>query len=282
MTAVRRLAGRAFHVLAEEYRRLVSGAARFACAVCGRRVRAFRPLPEFYFNQLEAGWPHSLDQAETCSVPAVLVPGACRAADRDRLIALYLDEYLHSTTGPATVIDSTHRPPRCRRSFCGRSQPATGHTVPDGGPTHRRRRSGRCDRHAAVRLRVGGLVAVFPRPGARRGRPQGDAGTAADLAARRAGCPARADRARAGRDRRGPVGHRPASGGGGSGKDDHVRLYCKSGFVGRLREAGFIVHELGADHFAPDRFVEQGICSSSVLYVVESRASPRLHKERPG
>ncbi len=53
------------------------------------------------------------------------------------------------------------------------------------------------------------------------------------------------------------------------GQDDHVRLYSKAGFVGRIREAGFIVHQLGVAHFGRRQFATHGITAQSVLYVAE-------------
>ena len=52
-------------------------------------------------------------------------------------------------------------------------------------------------------------------------------------------------------------------------QDDHVRLYSKCGFVQRLQEAGFAVHQLGCAHFGQQRFAHYAIRQQSVLYVVE-------------
>jgi SAM-dependent methyltransferase len=53
------------------------------------------------------------------------------------------------------------------------------------------------------------------------------------------------------------------------GQGDHVRLYSKSGFLARVREAGFDVHQLGREHFGGETFERHGITEQSVLYVVE-------------
>ena len=53
------------------------------------------------------------------------------------------------------------------------------------------------------------------------------------------------------------------------GQDDHVREYCRKGFLERARGAGFIVHEYGASHFGWRVFWRHGISLRSVLYVVE-------------
>ena len=53
------------------------------------------------------------------------------------------------------------------------------------------------------------------------------------------------------------------------GQDDHVRIYSKNGFIERVEESGFIVHQYGQDFFGKDLFIRTGITSQSVLYVVE-------------
>lgn len=52
------------------------------------------------------------------------------------------------------------------------------------------------------------------------------------------------------------------------GQDHHVRVYSKQGFVGRLKEAGFKVTELDQSFFGAESFRKSGIHSRSVLYVV--------------
>jgi hypothetical protein len=53
------------------------------------------------------------------------------------------------------------------------------------------------------------------------------------------------------------------------GQFDHVRLYSKSGFLDRVRDAGFEVRELGKEFFGEELLKRTGITSQSVLYVVE-------------
>jgi len=56
------------------------------------------------------------------------------------------------------------------------------------------------------------------------------------------------------------------------GQGDHVRLYGKSGWVSRLRAAGFQVLELGKEFFGEDAFARAGIAEGSILYVGEKPA----------
>jgi SAM-dependent methyltransferase len=51
------------------------------------------------------------------------------------------------------------------------------------------------------------------------------------------------------------------------GQDDHVRLYSKSGFKDRINQAGFSITELSIEHFGIEKFVSSGLNSRSILYV---------------
>ncbi len=53
------------------------------------------------------------------------------------------------------------------------------------------------------------------------------------------------------------------------GQDDHVRLYERNDYIGRLAEAGFTVEEVTKDNFAGIDFKSYGIKERSVLYVVK-------------
>jgi len=53
------------------------------------------------------------------------------------------------------------------------------------------------------------------------------------------------------------------------GQNDHVRLYTKAGFVERIHDAGFKVHQYGQEHFGAAAFALHGITPRSLLYVVE-------------
>jgi SAM-dependent methyltransferase len=53
------------------------------------------------------------------------------------------------------------------------------------------------------------------------------------------------------------------------GQDDHVRMYSKSGFIGKLESTGFLVHQLDINFFGTETFEKYGIHPRSVLYIVE-------------
>lgn len=56
------------------------------------------------------------------------------------------------------------------------------------------------------------------------------------------------------------------------GQDDHCRQYSKKGFVERLEESGFYVHQLGREYFGEKLYHENGITDTSILYVVTKEA----------
>jgi len=51
------------------------------------------------------------------------------------------------------------------------------------------------------------------------------------------------------------------------GQNDHVRVYSKAGFVGKLTAVGFKVAQLGIDYFGAEVFERNGIHPRSVLYI---------------
>lgn len=51
------------------------------------------------------------------------------------------------------------------------------------------------------------------------------------------------------------------------GQYDHVRLYSKTGFMQRIRDAGFTLKAYGAEYFGESVFRECGISLKSILYV---------------
>ena len=55
------------------------------------------------------------------------------------------------------------------------------------------------------------------------------------------------------------------------GQDDHVRLYSKPGFINRVSNAGFRVHQYGSEYFQEDVLNRNGISRQSNLYIVEKR-----------
>jgi len=53
------------------------------------------------------------------------------------------------------------------------------------------------------------------------------------------------------------------------GQDDHVRMYSKNDFITRLERVGFKVEQYGQEFFGKDVFESLGLDKKSILYVVE-------------
>lgn len=53
------------------------------------------------------------------------------------------------------------------------------------------------------------------------------------------------------------------------GQADHVRMYNKNGYLKRLTNVGFKVHEIGYKEFSKNIFEQSGITEKSILYIVE-------------
>ncbi len=58
------------------------------------------------------------------------------------------------------------------------------------------------------------------------------------------------------------------------GQDDHVRLYAKKDFIGRLQHAGFAMASLTRDDLGAAAFSEHGISAGSVLHIGRKPAEP--------
>lgn len=53
------------------------------------------------------------------------------------------------------------------------------------------------------------------------------------------------------------------------GQHNHVRLYSKRGFIDRVSDAGFQIHQYGWKYFRKEVFTRNGVTGQSILYVVE-------------
>jgi SAM-dependent methyltransferase len=243
---------------------------RHFCPVCESRVASFLPLPDFYReNGEQHGFPFRSEDAETCNEMNYLCP-ACQATDRDRLYALFLREHIAGLRGPIQMVEFGPSQPLSRfiRSRIQSSRKDIRYRTADLLAEDVDERLDITDlssykndaldfficshvlEHVADdRQALRELYRVL-RPGA----------TAIlmvpiiltiDEIDEHVGEMSEAERWRR------------------FGQSDHVRLYSKKGFVERVREAGFKVHELGKDYFGSELFDRAGISKQSVLYVVE-------------
>lgn len=248
--------------------RLRSLWAKYHCPVCDASVIAFQPLPEYFAENLEKyGWPHRGEDAETCNLQKYSCP-FCQASDRDRLYALYLQDYLTGLPAAESIkiVDFGPSPPLSRfirklnRDISYRTADLLAEGVDDKVDISELRPYADnqfdlfiCshvlehvpDDKKAIRelyriLKPGGrgilMVPII----------LSIAETDED--------PTILDEGE--RWRR-------------FGQEDHVRIYSKNGFIERVEESGFLIHQYGKEFFGEEVFVRAGIASKSVLYVVE-------------
>jgi SAM-dependent methyltransferase len=245
---------------------------RYYCPVCESKVVSFLPLPEFYReNQQKFGFPFRSDEAETCSDAAYLCP-TCGASDRDRLYALFLGDYIASleSVEPIHMVDFA---PSEALSACIRR------LIKSSGKDVRYRTADLLAENVDDQVDIADLqsyendqFAFFIcshvlehvsedrkalRELYRILKPGGRGILMVPIILSIA-----------------EIDEDPEVDDEGErwrrfGQFDHVRLYSKSGFLERVREAGFKVNELDKGFFGEDLFGRTGISSQSVLYIVE-------------
>ena len=240
----------------------------YKCPVCGNPVDQFLPLPAFYKEQfLKYGYPYTrAEDIETTNLEQYFCP-RCAASDRDRLYACYLDERIPGypegdhlllldiapsqplghfierfkqvdrrtadlfTEGTDLVVDITNMPEIPSDAYDILICSHVLEHVSD-------------DRKALLELyrvlKPGGWGIIMV-PIVLTVDQMDEDPTVTNVAERW---------------RR-------------FGQDDHVRLYNKSGFIERVEEAGFTLHQLGRDYFGESTFKQYGIASTSVLYIAE-------------
>jgi SAM-dependent methyltransferase len=246
--------------------------AKYDCPVCDARVSAFRPLPEYYSENLEKyGWPYAVTEAETCNHLGYLCPN-CEASDRDRLYAIYVKAYLQRLQ-PGSVIrmvDFAPSPPlshfirkeiaHATQDIFYRTADAFAANVDDTVDISDLKpyeddyfdfflcshvlehvTDDRKALHELHRILKNGGKGILMVPIILSINEIDEDPTIVDEGERW---------------RR-------------FGQNDHVRLYSKYGFLERVREAGFTVYQHGKDFFGEELFSRSGISTESVLYVVE-------------
>jgi SAM-dependent methyltransferase len=248
------------------------GPGQYSCNVCLRPVRAFRPLPEFYAQEMRKhGWPYAIEQSETCNAAQYSCPW-CGSSDRDRLLALHCQ--MHWKDRPPgdsfRMIDFAPSKPLSaffRRSLAEKTPAAVYRTadlfaagVDDRIDLTDMKEYADASWDFFVCSHVLEHVADDRKALRELLRILKPGGVGLLLAPIIVGLAAIDED---------PSITDPAERWRRFGQDDHVRVYSKDGFVSRIREAGFTVREMTRDAFAAGAFTRFGICPKSVLYVAE-------------
>jgi SAM-dependent methyltransferase len=235
------------------------------CPICGVGLNAFKPMWKSYGRDVERfGYIHRNAELETMNLKAMTCP-KCDATDRERLMAIYLDEAWPKFGGktvrlmdfaPAWPLSQKiqrlpgvdYRSADLSRRDVQENVDLTDTGYPDASvdvficshilehiPEDRK-----AMRELVRILKPGGfglmLVPLVVGVEDTTEEPPGGA----------------------------PVEYRWKH----FGMGDHVRQYGRRDFVNRLKASGFAVEPLGADHFGRETFRKHGIAENSVLYVV--------------
>ncbi|MGO9112924.1 MAG: methyltransferase domain-containing protein [Thermoguttaceae bacterium] len=240
------------------------------CSVCSRQFESCQPLPDCHLKMLrEAGWPYGFERFETLNIEEYMCPHCC-AADRDRLCALYLNDYLTSQRRPLVIVDFAPTRPlseRIRRTIAIRGlgdSYRTADLYAEGVDDHVDITDLACYATGSVDLFLCSHVlehVVDDRLAMRELQRILKPGGQGILLV-----PIVLGVEEVDED---PTVTDPTERWRRFGQNDHVRLYSRQEFLRRLHEAGFVVHELGIGHFGRRRFAEQAITKQSILYVAE-------------
>jgi SAM-dependent methyltransferase len=245
---------------------------KFYCPVCQSRVLAFEPLPAFFEeNRRKYGFPFEGNDAETCNEEAYLCP-ACQATDRDRLYALFLNDYINKLEEARPVRMVEFGPSEPLAAFIRRLVKSTGRNVEYR--TADLLATSVDDRADVTELQLyeDGQFDFLICSHVLEHVPD-DKQALRELyrILRRGGkaiimAPIILKLAQIDED---PLVTDEAERWKRFGQFDHVRLYSKAGFLDRLRQSGFQVNEYGKETFGEQLFHRAGISGQSVLYVVE-------------
>lgn len=246
--------------------------AKYHCPVCNSRIKRFQPLPEFYFNNAKQyGYRYTFEQAETLNYQNYSCP-FCGASDRDRLYALYIQGYFTSDkTGKAIkIIDFAPSAPLSRfiRTLIALSGQNASYRTTDMNM------EGINDKVDITDMRLyddnqfdfficshvlehvsddGKALRELYRILKQRGLGILMVPIVLGLA---------------------EIDEYPSVNDESErwrrfGQYDHVRLYSKDGFIKRVKEVGFLIHQYGKEYFGEKLFAQSGITNQSILYVVE-------------
>jgi SAM-dependent methyltransferase len=241
----------------------------YQCPVCGVRLRAFRPLWKSYWRDVAKFAPiHPPTAMETLNLEHFSCP-RCDAFDRDRLIAIYLENVFRTFDRSRTYrllefapAHALHRKLKTYPFIACRSADLLRKTVDER--VDLTNMVAYPDRSLDIIL-CSHILEHIPEDRKAMGeiarvlKPDGFAVILVPLVI--------------GIDEthEDPSLNTEALRWKYFGMGDHVRQYGKRDFIERLQFTGLNVEQLGIDHFGAEAFRHAGIARNSVLYVVRPR-----------
>ena len=253
--------------------KLMYSGVKYRCPVCGWRIRKFLPLAKFYIeNFRNYGFKYKIEQFETLNLANYSCP-ICGASDRDRLSALFIKECLKQNceSQNLSIIDFAPSPPltnyirkeisQLNLSVEYRTADLYVENVDDKVDIMDTRSiylSNQFDfficshvlEHVIDDKKALGELYRILKPGG-----CGILMTPIHLEVESTDeDPSILDEAEKWRR---------------FGQFDHVRLYSKNDFLFRIKEASFIVQQLGEEYFGKKSFYANGISDKSILYIVK-------------
>ncbi|HEA66429.1 MAG TPA: class I SAM-dependent methyltransferase [Desulfobacterales bacterium] len=244
---------------------------KYSCSVCKKKVISFRPLPRFYFDNFKK-YGYKIGPAETCNREQYSCPH-CGAADRDRLYAIYLRQFISKKLSSKKTSFNTLdlAPTKGLSSFIISEFSGLPYFHYRTADLHADGVNDKVDisdmtiyndyyfdlficshmlEHVEDdRQALRELYRILKNGG------QGILMVPIDLSLKEIDenpdCSDVAERWRR------------------FGQGDHVRKYSKQGFIDRIIEAGFELEQLGVEEFGIQQFVKHGITQQSVLYIVK-------------
>lgn len=251
----------------------------YYCPVCNQHIEDFQPLPDFFLDNLKKyGWPYEFVESETLNARKYLCP-FCGASDRDRLYALYIQQYFNRVPSNHTIRIVDFAPSRplsnhindliaqSKNNFTYRTADLSMEDVDDKVDitdmdiyeskyfdfficSHMLEhvpddRKALRELHRILQPGGQGILMV----------------------------PIILSLAEIDED---PTVTEEGERWRRFGQDDHVRLYSKQGFLKRVSEIGFVIQQLGVKFFGKKTFTKCGITGQSVLYIVNKTDQKNL------
>lgn len=246
----------------------------FRCPVCKQSVPFFHPLHRQYQEQWDrSGFSKTKHRFETLNQSAYGCP-QCKASDRDRLCAMFLELEIQSLAKDSLFVDFAPSKPLAR--FIRAQLPGSYRTadlymedVDDRGVDITNMPQYRSGSVAAfVASHVLEHVADDRKALQELARILSPGGFGLLLA------PIDLELAATIHDT--PEGSPEEVRWQKFGQGDHLRLYAKNGFMELLGSSGLSVDALDSSFFGPEIFRKNGIAEGSVLYVVRKRNGATL------